>query len=163
MKHPNGIIVKLNGKSISALADVDWEADHENSRSWYPTKSSMKKDITNRFKTGHEIFFGCKLNGKIVGYITLKPFFPGYKHCEVYWLNVKKSTQGHGIGTCLLKFIENYAKKKGFRKIFTYTGRSMKRTRKFYEKNGYKLVNEFPNYYSSGKDMTAVLYGKKLR
>lgn len=58
-----------------------------------------------------EIFFGYKLNNELVGYVTLKPFFPGHKHCELYWLAVKKKYQEQGIGTKLVKFIENYAKK----------------------------------------------------
>lgn len=93
-----------------------------------------------------EIFFGYKLNNELVGYVTLKPFFPGHKHCELYWLAVKKKYQEQGIGTKLVKFIENYAKKKKFRKIFIYTGKPMKKTRKFYEKIGYEFVNEFPGY-----------------
>jgi ribosomal protein S18 acetylase RimI-like enzyme len=39
----------------------------------------------------------------------------------------------------------------------------MKLTRKFYEKIGYKLVNEFPGYYGYPTgNTTAVLYAKSL-
>ena len=77
-------------------------------------------------------------------------------------LAVKKKCQEQGLGTKLIKFIEKYAKRNGFRKIYLYTGKNMKRTRKFYEKLGYKLVNEFPGYYGYSKNNTAVLYVKKL-
>ena len=127
------------------------------------SKKEMKKGIQNRFDKGHEIFFGYKQNNELMGYVTLKPFFPGYKHCEVYWLAVKKKCQGQGIGSKLMRFIEKYAKKKGFRKVCLYTGQNMKLTRKFYEKLGYKLINEFRGYYAypSG-NTTAVLYAKSL-
>jgi ribosomal protein S18 acetylase RimI-like enzyme len=78
-------------------------------------------------------------------------------------LAVKKKYQGQGFGTELVKFIEKYSKKKKFRKIFIYTGKPMKKTRKFYEKLNYEFVNEFEGYYGYQKgNTTAILYGKKL-
>ena len=121
----------------------------------------MRKKIQNRFEKKHEIFFGYKKNNELVGYVSLKPFFPGHKHCEVYWLAVKKKYQKQGIGKKLMKYIENYAKKKGFRKICLYTGKNMKSVIKFYKKIGYKKINEFPDYYGySTGNTTAVLFGK---
>lgn len=155
-------IIRLNKRHIKQLAIVDFESKHQNS-SKNLNKTEMKKEIQNRFNKGHEFFFGYKQGNELVGYITLKPFFPGYKHCEVYWLAVKKKCQGQGIGTKLIRFIEKYAKKNGFRKICLYTGQNMRLTRKFYEKIGYKSVNEFPGYYGYSKgNTTAVLYVKSL-
>ncbi len=63
-----------------------------------------------------------------------------------------------------MKFIEDYSKKEGFRKVCLYTGKNMKKTRKFYEKIGYKLINEFPGYYGYPTgNTTAVLYCKKIK
>jgi len=107
-------------------------------------------------------FFGFKEKNELKGYITIRLFFPGYKHCEIYWLSVKSKYHGKGIGTKLVKFVETHAKQRGFGKIFAYTNKAMKRTRKFYEKLGYKLINEFPGYYSYPENDTAVLYGKDL-
>ncbi len=155
-------IIKLDRRHIEQLAIIDFESEHQNP-SKYVGRKRMKKGIQNRFDKGHEIFFGYKQNNELVGYVTLKPFFPGHKHCEVYWLAVKKKCQGQGIGKKLMKFIEKYAKKNGFRKVCLYTGKNMKLTRKFYEKIGYKLVNEFPGYYGYPTgNTTAVLYAKSL-
>ena len=104
-------ITKLNRSYIEQLAIIDFESKHQNS-SKHSTKTTMKAGIQSRFEKEHEIFFGYKQNNELVGYIALKPFFPGYKHCEVYWLAVKKKCQGQGIGTKLMEFIENFAKKK---------------------------------------------------
>ena len=155
-------IIKLDKRHIEQLFIIDFESEHQNS-SKHVNKKEMKKGIQNRFDKGHEIFFGYKQNNELIGYVTLKPFFPGYKHCEVYWLAVKKKCQGQGIGSKLMKFIEKYGKKNGFRKVCLYTGQNMKLTRKFYEKLGYKLINEFKGYYGypSG-NTTAVLYIKSL-
>jgi len=155
-------IIRLDKRHIEKLFIIDFESEHQNS-SKYVNKKEIKKGIQNRFDKGHEIFFGYKQNNELIGYVTLKPFFPGYKHCEVYWLAVKKKCQGQGIGSKLMKFIEKYAKKNGFRKVCLYTGQNMKLTRTFYEKLGYKLINEFQGYYGypSG-NTTAVLYTKSL-
>ena len=155
-------IIKLNRRHIEQLAIIDFESGHQNS-SRHVNRKEMKKYVQNRFNKGHEIFFGYKQNNELVGYVTLKPFFPGYKHCEVYWLAVKKKYQRKRLGSKLMKFIEKYAKKNGFRKVCLYTGQNMKLTRKFYEKIGYKLVNEFPGYYGYPTgNTTAVLYAKSL-
>lgn len=155
-------IIGLNRRHIQQLAQIDNESKHQNTSGLF-NKKQITKNIVKRFNEKHEIFFGYKTNNELVGYVSLKPFFPGYKHCEVYWLAVKNSYQGQGIGKTLMGFIEIYAKKKGFRKVYIYTGKNMQRTRKFYEKNGYKLKNEFPGFYGfpSG-NTTAVLYEKKL-
>ena len=155
-------IIKLNRKHIEQLAKIDFESEHELDKKRRIKKSICKKELIKRFNQNQEIFFGYKENGILKGYITLKPFFPGYKHCEVYWLAVSKKYQGEGIGTKLMKFMENHAKKIGFRKICLYTNKIMKRTRKFYEKLGYKLINEFTGYYGYPKNNTAVLYAKNL-
>lgn len=155
-------IIKLNRKYIEQLAIIDFESEHQNSYKLF-NKIQLKKEIQNRFDKGHEIFFGYKQNKELVGYVTLKLFFPGYKHCEVCWLAVKKKCQGQGIGTKLMIFIEKYAKKNSFRKVCLYTGQNMKLARKFYEKIGYKLINEFSGYYGYPiGNTTAVLYAKSL-
>ena len=155
-------IIKLDRRHMEALFLIDFESEHQNS-SKHVNKKEMKKGIQNRFDKGHEIFFGYKQNNELIGYVTLKPFFPGYKNCEVYWLAVKKKCQGQGIGSKLMKFIETYAKKNGFRKVCLYTGQNMTFIRKFYEKLGYKFINEIKGYYGypSG-NTTAVLYVKSL-
>lgn len=156
--------IKLDKRHMNQLAEIDYEAAHEVGRMRNRKLPSYKKEITRRFKEGYEIFFGCKENSVLKGYVSLKPFFPGHNHCELYWLSVRNKYQNQGIGTKLVNFIEKYAKKRGFRKICLYTNKIMKKTRKFYEKRGYKKVNEFPGYYGykNNKNTTAVLYAKEI-
>ena len=156
-------IIKLNKKHIEELGLIDYESEHQGDRERNVTKDSMKKEIIERFHKKQEVFFGYKKDNELIGYVTLKPFFPGYHHCEVYWLAVKKRFQGQGVGRKLMEFIEKYAKKKGFRKVCLYTGKDMIKTRGFYEKIGYTLINEFPGYYGflTG-NTTAVIYAKLI-
>jgi ribosomal protein S18 acetylase RimI-like enzyme len=156
-------IIRIDEKSILDLLTVDIESSHQGDVEHGVSKAHMKKDLSVRFKKGQELFFGYKENGEIKGYVTIKPSFPGHKHCELYWIAVKKRYQGQGIGKALMLFAEEYAVKHGFRKICLYTGKGMAKTRGFYEGSGYSLVNEFPDYYGYEKgDKTAVLYCKKL-
>ena len=153
-------IIKLTKRNLNQLAQVDYEAGHKMQPKF--KKSDYRKILKQRFDLGHEIFFGYKEGSEIKGYAALKPYFPGHKHCEACWIAVKKQHQRKKIGTKLMKFVEQYAKKNKFRKVFLYTNKSMKAVRKFYEKAGYKFINEFPGYYSYSKNNTAVLYGKNV-
>jgi ribosomal protein S18 acetylase RimI-like enzyme len=156
-------IIQLNKKHIDQLASIDYASEHQGDREHNISRASMKKHLVTRFKKKQESFFGYKRGNELIGYVTLKHYFPGHKHCEVYWLAVKKKCQGQGIGRKLMLFIEQYAKKRGFRKVCLYTGKDMTKTRGFYEKIGYASINEFPGYYGySSGNTTAVLYIKNL-
>jgi ribosomal protein S18 acetylase RimI-like enzyme len=156
-------IIKLGIKDINELVEIDFESEHQGDKEHKISKADKKKGAINRFKKQQELFFGYKEDNELKGYVTLKPFFPGYKHCEVYWLAVKKKYQGQGIGKKLMEFIEQYAKEQDFRKVCLYTGKDMIRSRGFYEKIGYSFVNEFPGYYGyETGNTTAVLYVKKI-
>ena len=154
-----GKIISLNKRHIDQMAEIDFESEHQLDKA---SLEEFKERLIKRFKQGHELFFGYKGNGILKGYVAVKPFFPGYKHCEIYWLAVRKNYQGQGIGTKLMKFAEAYARGKGFRKVCLYTNKRMKKTRRFYEKLGYKPVNELPDFYGYPRNKTAVLYIKKV-
>ena len=156
-------IIRLNKNFVDRLSNIDLESGHNNDKEEGISEKSMKKSIKKRLNS-NEIFFGYEENRELKGYVTLKPFFPGHLHCEIFWLAVKKKYQGKGIGTMLVKFIEEYAKKKGFRAAFVYTNKNMKTARNFYEKLGYKFINEFHGYYGykNKNNNTAVLYGKRF-
>jgi len=158
------VIIRLNRGHIKELAEVDAEAEHSLMvRYVKPTMRDHRERLVKRFNEGHEMFFGYKEDGILKGYITLKPFFPGHKHCEIYWLSIRKQYQGQRIGTKLISFVEKLAKRMGFRKIFLYTGKAMDGERKFYGKKGFRFINEFPGYYGfAAGPTTAVLYGKEL-
>jgi ribosomal protein S18 acetylase RimI-like enzyme len=156
-------IIRLDPRHIPLLADIDFESEHQGDRAGGVSRHEMLREIERRFSKHHERFFGYRDEKGILGYVTLKPFFPGHRHCEVYWLAVRKSAQGRGIGKKLMRFIERYAKGLGFRRVCLYTGKDMTRTREFYEHIGYTKVNEFPRYYGyASGNTTAILYEKDL-
>lgn len=159
-----GEILRLDKKVLDQLAEIDFESGHEMGMARGITLQDCKAELTGRFAGGNELFFGYMDEGILKGYATMKPFFPGYRHCELYWLSVSKKYQCKGIGTALMEHIEDYARKQRFRKICIYTNKLMKETRRFYEKRGYVFINEFPGYYGyeDASKNTAVLYSKVL-
>ncbi len=73
----------------------------------------------------------CAWNdGKLIGTVTLEKDLVG-------GLYIKPSFIGKGVGRKLMDFIENFAKKKGIKKVKLYP---TKTAIKFYEKLGYKKV-----------------------
>lgn len=159
-----GEIIKLSKKHLEQLAEIDFESGHKMNVAREVTLQGRKAELIELFASGHEISFGYKEDGILKGYVTLNPFFPGHKHCELYLLAVRKKYHGKGIGTALVAYIEDYARKQGFRKLCLYTNKTMNKTRAFYEKLGYVLINEFPGYYgyADASKNTAALYAKVL-
>jgi ribosomal protein S18 acetylase RimI-like enzyme len=155
--------IKLDKRHLDQIVEVDYHCNHPVEAQRNLSKKDVKKYTLKRMNKKEELFYGHKIGQEIVGYVTLKPFFPGYKHCEVYWLAVKENYQKHGIGKKLMRFIEKVAKDKGFRKVCLYTGEDMVNAQKFYERIGYKKINKFPGYHDfANSNNTAILYAKEV-
>ena len=148
-------------EDIDILAEIDFQSEHPMDVQRNLTLEQNKKYLLKRFEEGKEDFFIYQDKG----YITLKNDFPGWKHCELYWLAVKKSCQRQGIGKQLVQFIEKYARELKFRKIFLYTGLVMVGAQIFYQKLGYHKINEFPDFFGfpgTTEEKTAILFGKEV-
>ena len=69
-------VIRLNRRHIEQLAQIDYESEHPAEAQRNLSRSTMKRYILKRFDQGQEIFFGYKVDNALVGYVTLKPFFP---------------------------------------------------------------------------------------
>ncbi len=107
------MIIKCDKRHLAELASVDFESEHP--------KGPNKGQSISRFGTFQKKKHGTHLRLKINLLVTLKGDFPGYKHCEIYWLAVRKSFQGKRIGSALVSYIIKIAKDKGYRKVCLYT------------------------------------------
>ena len=150
-------IKKATLREIPLLVKINRESDDVVDKKLSLTDDYLKKEFENLIKNYYFEFFIYDNKGLI----AFNPKFSGYNNCEVYWLVVSKRSQGKGIGTKLMKFVENYAKKKKFCGIYLYTHPIRKNTLHFYKKLGYKKINEFPNYYSNSD--ASFLFGKRLK
>jgi len=80
-------------------------------------------------------------SGKVLGGIRATAFW-NYCILELLWLS--SETRGQGLGSKLMDAAENFAKKKGFQYIRTET--LSFQAKAFYEKRGYNVFGELPNY-----------------
>ena len=88
----------------------------------------------------------------VLGFITVKPL--NEKALEILWMAVKREHRGKGIGTALLKFVEGWAKERGFELLVVKTSgdlsyRPYDATRRFYERRGFvriALVDPYPEW-----------------
>ena len=80
-------------------------------------------------------------NGKVLGGIRAIGFW-NYCILELLWLSVE--TRGKGLGNKLMDAAENFAKEKGYQYIRAET--LSFQAKPFYEKRGYKVFGELPDY-----------------
>jgi len=85
--------------------------------------------------------FAKDKNGKVIGGIRACAFW-NYCIIELLWLS--EETRGLGIGRKLMKATEEFALEKGFSYMRTET--LSFQARPFYEKLGYRVFGELPDY-----------------
>jgi ribosomal protein S18 acetylase RimI-like enzyme len=79
----------------------------------------------------------------------------------LYWIVVDPAFQGEGIGTVLLKAMEQALTGRGRLIVVETAGRAdYAATRAFYEKHGYTATARIPDFYAPGDDQ--VTYTKAL-
>ncbi|MBS1518294.1 MAG: GNAT family N-acetyltransferase [Bacteroidetes bacterium] len=109
----------------------------------------------------YEIFVDDE-NG-IRGYVCIGPRPLTEGTYDLYWIAVNPAIQSRGVGSGLVKYIEDHLRKKNGRLVLIETSgkESYDKERKFYEKNNYhKLVN-IKDFYKPGDPL--VIYGKYLQ
>lgn len=90
----------------------------------------------------------------VTGYICYGPTPLTQGTWDIYWMAVRASARGHGIGSALLKFAEDEIARKGGRLalIETSSKESYQKTRSFYYSLGYSLACNVPDFYAPGDD-----------
>jgi GNAT superfamily N-acetyltransferase len=73
---------------------------------------------------------------------------------DLYWIAVSSDLSGKGIGTSLLQAVEEDIKSRNGRMLIIETSSSdgYEKTRQFYLKNAYPLVETIKDFYRSGED-----------
>lgn len=92
----------------------------------------------NKIKLGMICFYSNDVESKI-GYITL--------------LVVDKKYSNSGIGSILIKYAEDYAKKNNINKMKLEVSKNNENAIKFYKKKEYKIVEESEYSYYMEKDI----------
>ncbi|MEO8446711.1 MAG: GNAT family N-acetyltransferase, partial [bacterium] len=81
---------------------------------------------------------------------------------DLYWIAVNPKVQSKGVGSGLIKFVEDHLKIKKGRLILIETSgkESYEKERKFYEKNLYSELVNIRDFYKEGDSL--VIYGKYI-
>lgn len=100
--------------------------------------SSIMARISRRYSDENAGFWLLKRDNKIIGTVALRPH--GEFTAEIERLYLKRRFRGRGIGTTLLKFVEDHAHKLGYRRLFVSCPKVMLQGNHFLEKADYRIV-----------------------
>lgn len=111
---------------------------------------------------GYEIFVDEGDRGMLNGYVCIGQRPLTKSAYDLYWIAVNPNVQSKGIGSGLIKYIEEHIKnKKGKLILIETSGKpSYEKERKFYEKNFYNKITEIKDFYDEGDSL--VIYGKYI-
>ena len=108
--------------------------------------------------------FGAEAEGRVVGFLSLKPH--NSFTAEIYVMGIEVPFHRRGIGRKLIKEAEDYLKSRGFEFVSVKTlGPSVESneyagTRKFFEAVGFRPVEEFKTLWN--KNNSCLLVIKKI-
>ncbi|ASA78685.1 GNAT family N-acetyltransferase [Thermococcus sp. 5-4] len=102
--------------------------------------------------------------GEVLGFVAIKPL--NEKAVEILWIAVRRELRGKGIGTKLLRFVEEWARERGFELLVVkssgdLTYKPYDATRGFYERRGFSRIELIDPYPEWGEP--ALIYAKCLR
>ncbi len=111
--------------------------------------------------SGYHFIF-AERGGDVQGYSCYGPVPLTLSSYDIYWIAVRKETQGSGIGNMLLDRSETAIGDLGGRNVYIETSsRDLYRdTRRFYERRGYSAEAILREFYSPGDDK--VIYVKRF-
>ncbi|NJE29641.1 GNAT family N-acetyltransferase [Thermococcus sp. 18S1] len=101
---------------------------------------------------------------EVLGFVAIKPL--NEKAVEILWIAVKRELRGRGIGTELLRFVEEWARERGFELLVVkssgdLTYKPYDETRGFYERRGFARIELIDPYPEWGEP--ALIYAKCLK
>lgn len=94
-------------------------------------------------------FLVALYNNKIVGVLAASK--ASIYEARILMFSVDIPYQNRGVGTILLKYFENVCREEGIRAIRLEVRIYNDSAIKFYEKNGFVIINMISSYYSNGE------------
>jgi ribosomal protein S18 acetylase RimI-like enzyme len=101
-------------------------------------------------------------DGKVIGFAYYAPTAMTDRTWHLYWIAVSKRIQARGVGSQLLRYVEDEIRKANGRILLIETSSTphYEPTRRFYLKHGYEKACAIPDYYGDGDDM--VVFRKRF-
>ena len=104
----------------------------------------------------------CEADGQTIGFAYYAPAAMTDRAWHLWWIVVKKDVQAKGVGSAMLRHLEDEIRAEKGRVLFIETGSlpHYELTRRFYLKNGYERHAALKDFYASGDDM--IVFRKAL-
>jgi ribosomal protein S18 acetylase RimI-like enzyme len=98
----------------------------------------------------------------LLGYAYYAPDVMTDRTWYLYWIAVEQQRRGAGLGTQILRYVEEDIRQRRGRVLFIETSSlpHSELTRRFYLKQGYQIDGLLRDFYSDGDDM--VIFRKRL-
>lgn len=143
-------IRKFSFSDLNEMMEIE-KTSFPNQKVW--PKKYFKK-LHQKYPEG---FLVVESERKIVGYIIGQKEL---KEAKIISLAITPNWRKKGIGTILIKFLINYFKKEGVKKISLHTRTKNKIGILFLKKLDFEISKKIKNYYQNGDD--AYLMRKKI-
>jgi len=105
--------------------------------------------------SGYHFLFVSQ-GGKALGYACFGPIPATRSSYDLYWIAVHRDAQRLGLGLWLMQASEQAIAARGGTRIYVDTSSrpSYAPTRRFYERAGYTIAADLPDFYSPGDGKT---------
>jgi ribosomal protein S18 acetylase RimI-like enzyme len=102
-------------------------------------------------------------DGQVLGFAYYAPTAMTDRNWHLYWIAVNKQSHARGVGSQLLRFVEDAIRRENGRQLLIETSSlpHYNLTRRFYLKHGYEKACVQPDFYADGDDM--VVFRKRLQ
>jgi ribosomal protein S18 acetylase RimI-like enzyme len=97
----------------------------------------------------------CEQDGQVIGFAYFAPAAMTERTWYLWWIVVTKQIQARGVGSVMLRHVEEAIRAAGGRLLLLETSSlpSYELTRRFYLKNSYEVAAILKDYYADGNDM----------
>ena len=144
----------LDNEEVKKLKELQSKKNAPEIYKHYPNHDKWLDKLHHDIKTNKKYVFCAYIGDKLVGNIIVKNTETSIS--EIKNIYVDKNWRKKGIGTRLLKYAEDYAIKKGYKRIEVKVPCNEKECIDFFKKNGYTLKSTYKSR-KTGEDI-AILY-----
>lgn len=115
-------------------------------------------DFTARLNPANDLFLVAKLNGRIVGSVSIDGSGPAAGGAQLRWFILDQTIHGKGIGGGLLARAMDFVREVGHRHVHLFTFEGLDAACRLYEKHGFRLTETLPSDNTYGTPVTGLRY-----
>jgi ribosomal protein S18 acetylase RimI-like enzyme len=124
-------------------------------------RATLAAHHASQLAPGHDVrVWAHPADDRALGWTYYGPSSRG--EWEVFWIGVAPANHGLGVGVALLAFVEDHVLRAGGKLLFIETSSAapLARARKFYQHQGYAVVDVARGFY--GESIDRVTFAKTL-